>query len=325
MKSAADIVQQWGIGLCSKRAVRHRYTVLAEELDRIETDLQHGNAKLVIHLSLGLEFVGFHVGEYGCAALLCGTQERLPTGGGFWSWLSGRWANPLPRPDLAAGWQLLQRSLLYGYWAERFLRMSPAYASGMPYGDPNGNPPSMSRRGLKLCHAIATGQHEMARWLGADLRRWRAELPEDEKLGWRDDRIENFALWLHAHWLGDGSYASWKSLGGYDAMAAAWDAGGEALKRAIFKACDWRMKHTDVPDPDNCLFEWGYDFFPYKLFPAEFLAAERVRREQGLEVVRPEHPLLRTPLANPPQALSMPKDELVERALAAVRNAAPDL
>ena len=213
-------------------------------------------------------------------------------------------------------WVQISRHLLYVYWAERIERV--------PLVPADDGPTTRSRRGLYLLDALAVGQDELARWFGQNLRRWRRELGR----AWEPDRVENFALWLFTRWSGDSPPPEEQplALGAYEALATAWESGGEPLRAAISDACDWRMEHTLADDPEDETFEWGFDEPPYILYPAEILALERVRRSQGLDTPRPDHALLRTPAAHLPQfPLPLPDDSLIDRVVAAVRKVYPGL
>jgi hypothetical protein len=231
---------------------------------------------------------------------------------GLTTWYSGEAIVKAGKDD-AEAWRDLQRGLLYRYWHIRIIRTFVPRGANDIVG--------LSGESLTLCHALATHVDDIARWFGADLKM----LAQDGSHAvWDDDRVENFALWLYGQWSGD-PCSSGKSLGAYQRICDAWQDGGSALENAIAAICDWRVEHTMEEDPNDEKIGWGYDYPPYAMFPAELLAAERIRREQGLEVVRPKHPLLQTPLANPPYPLPIPRDELVERAIAAIRKRYPNL
>jgi hypothetical protein len=80
-----------------------------------------------------------------------------------------------------------------------------------------------------------------------------------------------------------------------------------------------RSKWTDREDEP-------WSVLPFGVVPVEFLALRRVREMQGQPFQLPDHPMLQTPWAAPPEGLAqLPNDEWWGRVVARCRRFVPGL
>jgi hypothetical protein len=99
-----------------------------------------------------------------------------------------------------------------------------------------------------------------------------------------------------------------------------------AVEEAVLKMCEIHAKKVVnylVADND---FIFGLQHLTYCEFPVEILFLQRVRRDAGLSVPNPEHPLLRSPLMGAP--FPCPRsgyDEFIAEAYARCKEMMPGL
>src|SRR5262249_45298174 len=106
-------------------------------------------------------------------------------------------------------------------------------------------------------------------------------------------------------------YCTWRGLdvdyerlgvrgyGPFSPVFEQWHA-ASAMEQATMGLCrlhGFKAVNFDLPDDD---FVFGLQQGPFSEFPVEVLFLQRVRRDLGLPVPNPEHPLLRSPLMRIP-------------------------
>jgi hypothetical protein len=209
--------------------------------------------------------------------------------------------------DQPEGWERIQHGLSLRYWALRMtiyrFDLSPVGPGGGIGYFAKGSPRAqLVQASLCLVHLLATGEWERAAWLG---QRVEAEFGTGPFGTWSGTPLEPFSVALYQIWkslpLGRGLPTP-ECLRPYRFIFEAWNKSPQEFSSVLRTACDY---HTGrVSDPGDEDFPEFY-YALYDVFPAEILAIRRVRTRLGLETVMPNHPLLQTPLADPPSGLSM--------------------
>jgi len=139
------------------------------------------------------------------------------------------------------------------------------------------------------------------------------------------DPIEPFMVRLFARWRGlegelienahpdlQRQYTGHEAA--YDQVLEQWTT--PEFADSIVKACDYYCESTD---------NFGR-ISPYDVFPVEFVAIDRIRREQGQVVPEINHPVLQNPMMDVPR--QMPKsehDDLLECVVQRCKQIEPDL
>jgi hypothetical protein len=176
-----------------------------------------------------------------------------------------------------------------------------------------------------------------------------AALGEDEAATWFGDRCLKMVI-DHEPILVEGAlttgttqlfllqlYCRWRALefdseeqgvemqGPFQRIFDNWD-NAESLEDATLDLCNLHSaKSAGVGKPDDD-FVFALQTGPYRDFPVEILLLQRVRRDLGLSVPNPEHPLLRSPLTSIP--FPCPRsgwDECASDAYAKCKAAMPNL
>lgn len=174
------------------------------------------------------------------------------------------------------------------------------------------------RRGLTasrpagvLAHAMVFGERAIVKAVGTRLL---ASLDDGTTL-WEYSAFGAFMLKLWGMYQAqeiDVARPGVAALGVFQGVLDAWH-DESALGDALRQACDYHLEQTleRSPYPE---FVW----IPYRVFPADILAIEAVRRDLGLSTPAIDHPLMATPLAKVPPPESRPRmepDPLLEEVL----------
>lgn len=110
-------------------------------------------------------------------------------------------------------------------------------------------------------------------------------------------------------------------LGVYEGVFANWE-DQAGLKKALFQAADYHAANLeDKSDEDVAEF----NAVPIDIMPAELISIQRVREKLGLETPSIDHPLMKTPFANPPRDLKFAPDDLLTKVVDKVRTIIPEL
>lgn len=107
----------------------------------------------------------------------------------------------------------------------------------------------------------------------------------------------------------------------YEPLLANWDTPDPAsLTEAVYATCEYHA-YRSWYEKGGSVFHFGL----YRLFPIEILALNRLRANHGLAPLSCDHPLLQTPLANPPQPLPQPEpDETLQKIIAHITREFPE-
>jgi hypothetical protein len=212
------------------------------------------------------------------------------------------------------GWERVEMSARLEYWHIRV--MVYLYKD-----DPNpAKAARVSRNTAALClaHMLATeGSEEQARWLGTELVESFDNGAIDQ---WPGTPFEPFMARLFALWANKAVPDSLQKckLGVYGRLMENLRGSPDAIADALIGACDYHVANsTSTP---------GYPEFAvplYEVYPAEILAADRVRRQGGLLMPAIEHPLMSTPLAKPPAAMPRANNPVLDAVLAKIRTIWP--
>lgn len=101
-------------------------------------------------------------------------------------------------------------------------------------------------------------------------------------------------------------------LGVYGELLDAWN-NDRRFASALIKICDYHIERSIEERAAHSEFV----SVPHNLFPAEILAAKRIRGSSGLQWPDAEHPLLRSPLAELPSSLPGSTNEIVDQVASA--------
>lgn len=204
--------------------------------------------------------------------------------------------------DDITGWAELDRVLHYRWWKIRITTSMTLV------------------QGASRCvaHAIAFHEFHMADWLATRL------VTSLDDLAFQTWEVSRFGVFLLRLWA---MYTRREivlerpkiaELGIYQRVFDGWS-DDDALRVAIREMCDYHLEQS--------FDSHGYPEFtetPYELFPIDVLALEVIRKQMGLSTPRPDHPLLATPLANPPPRERRPRmgpDPLLQRVIAKAKEA----
>jgi hypothetical protein len=177
---------------------------------------------------------------------------------------------------LGLSWQVVEQRTLRRLYDENPRPRKQAYS----------NPNDLA---ISLLHALSC-EHAETGWLREQARA--------SFSGGAFDEVGAFPLAAYALTLAEGrtEYAG-DDDSVYARVIAAWN-DEQSLHNAVVAMLDYHMVRTeDVHDSENLM---EFVFYPYPLFPVEYLALERVRERAGLPTPRPKHALLSTPLGELP-------------------------
>ncbi|SRR5579875_65148 len=156
---------------------------------------------------------------------------------------------------------------------------------------------------MTMAFAACLGEDEAAYWFGD----WCQKTAQDpplfvEKDAWSTGVLEPFLLRLYCLWrareLPHDRFVM-PNHGPYVSVFQAWN-NAEKLDEICLKLCQIhaaKVVHFQRPDDD---FIFGLQYGLYCEFPVEILFLQRVRKDLGLSVPNPDHPLLRSPLTSVP-------------------------
>jgi hypothetical protein len=160
-------------------------------------------------------------------------------------------------------------------------------------------------------------------WTEADwmARRLEQSRKDDSLKPWTwEQAVPRLVIALHRY-LGGNKNLSDLELGVYENIFGHWD-DQAGLKKALIQAADYHAENLeDKSDEDIAEF----NAIPINIMPAELISIQRVREKLGLETPAIDHPLMKTPLANPPRDLNFKPDELLTKVIDKVRTIIPDL
>lgn len=109
-------------------------------------------------------------------------------------------------------------------------------------------------------------------------------------------------------------------LGVYQSVFDHWE-DQAGLQEALLNAADYHVQN--LRDKGNDFAEFSR--VPVDIVPAELIAIQRVREKLGLETPAIDHPLMKTPFADPPKDLRPEPDALLTQVLDKARTIIPDL
>lgn len=128
------------------------------------------------------------------------------------------------------------------------------------------------------------------------------------------------AIALHRYLAGQKEVSDLES-GIYKDVFEHWNNSGK-LQEALLAAAEYHANNLRDRG-DTYLAEFTHP--PIDIFPAELVSIQRVREKLGLETPEIDHPLMKTPLANPPRDLKFAPDELLTKVIEKVGTIIPDL
>jgi len=132
--------------------------------------------------------------------------------------------------------------------------------------------------------------------------------------------VPRLVIALHRHLAGRKEVSDLE-LGVYKSVFDQWD-DQAGLQQALLGAANYHVANLrDKSNEDIAEFTHP----PVDIFPAELIAIQRVRETLRLETPPIDHPLMKTPFANPPKDLHPEPDELLNQVLDRVRSIIPDL
>lgn len=186
----------------------------------------------------------------------------------------------------------------------------------------------MEEAALCLATAIALGKDEVAHSCGDRLiRNFTKKDPLTEERVWYGTAFEPFMVKLYARWRGLEEGVLQKAhpdliaqpkdgVDAYQQVLDGWD-NDETFTAALEHWCHFHAEHTLDPD-------MSYRVVPYQVFPADIVAAVRVRIELGGTPPGLRHPVWQNPLADVPRPLPRPeRDELLDRVIRKTQEQAP--
>ncbi|HEX4263312.1 MAG TPA: hypothetical protein VH597_03150 [Verrucomicrobiae bacterium] len=156
-----------------------------------------------------------------------------------------------------------------------------------------------------------------AGWMGRRLEQSR----EDESLTpwtWKH-AVPRLVIALHRYLEGNKNLSDLE-LGAYEDIFGHWE-DSDGLKKALLQAADYHA--ANLKDKGNDIAE--FSGAPIDIMPAELVSIQRVREKLGLETPAIDHPLMKTPLANPPRDLKFTPDDLLTKVIDKVGTIIPDL
>lgn len=179
---------------------------------------------------------------------------------------------------------------------------------------------------LLLAQALATGNWEIADWLGTRI----IQALDDGAFGsWELNPFEPFMASLFAKYKGISLDLEHRQVRGYPVCSlrhyadvfSAWD-DVQRLSDVLVHACDYHIKRSAEPDDEDTP---EFNNYPYPIFPVEILAVQKIRQQMQLPVPEVNHPLMQTPLARPPEIPPVVQDPLLDAVIARARRDFPGI
>ncbi len=156
---------------------------------------------------------------------------------------------------------------------------------------------------MTMAFAATLGEDRVAHWFGD---RCLKMMMDRETIAtsnaWSEGSVEAYLLRLYCLWRGldiDLAAHNVTKLGSFEPIFDSWNDDSE-LERAVLDICElhsWKAVNVTRPDDD---LVFGLQVGANREFPAEILFLQRVRKDLGLSVPNPDHPLLRSPLMQIP-------------------------
>lgn len=212
---------------------------------------------------------------------------------------------------------------------EQLTRDNPAKAKAgrLPIGD--YDPFLATRFLMSLAFSAVVGEDAAADWLG---RRCIAYLvdppPYVTANAYTLGSVAPFLLSLYGLWRGipvDLAAGGVTLMRPFQDILDSWDKPAE-LEDAVLRLCElhaWKAVNYDLADNDMV---FGLQSGHHKDLPSEILFIQRIRRDLGLSVPNPDHPLLRSPLIQMPFPCPQSGyDPWIAESLEKVRAEMPDL
>jgi hypothetical protein len=201
----------------------------------------------------------------------------------------------------SSGYEYLGRSLSYHYDRLK-LRIEAFFKAG--HREPNLTN-NLSRLASILCYAIASGSSAWLEYSARTLSVVSRDASALDEGCWDQRLFEPFALALE-HYKRQREWPSGdtaRNMGPFSRILVSWR--GDTLSDSVVAVCDYHCQNMmDSGGGDNEEFKYP----PFDLFPVEVLAISKVRTDAGIVDRAVEHPLLRTPLADP-EKIPVPSDD----------------
>lgn len=204
----------------------------------------------------------------------------------------------------SGGWLQLAKAAVYYFWGCRIV----LYFYDVDTRSPK--PPRENYNKAALCFAqlLALGHKEEANWIGERLARG---LLDGAFFNWLPNaQFSPFVICLYRLWHGESpeeGFSPETNIDAYRQIIGSWSTGGDAFKNGLLSACDYHTQRIDYNKTDHEFYDEVY-----AAFPLEILAIQQIRKDLGMEIPQIEHPLMKTPLAFPPDAPLFVSDELLE-------------
>jgi hypothetical protein len=207
----------------------------------------------------------------------------------------------------ASGWGHLRLGTAWYVW--RLRAMFHLYQMQVAQGEPVHHYDMQGSAMRGLAAAIALREEKLIDW-GGSLLVQELSHPTGFFSDWDDTPFYPFMAWLFARWKHlkvDTGKPPLENLGVYQPVVDSWDS-DEALAGALVKACDYHCLRA-AKFPDRFTEFW---YSPFRVFPGEILAIQRVRFEETGRWVAIKHPLLASALGTVPASLADLTDPLLE-------------
>lgn len=193
--------------------------------------------------------------------------------------------------DVTSGWRDVSKSLMYRYWALR-LRSKSFSKTNFLQGVKNipNLTNQMSNAGCLLAGFIAMDRNDFAAPIANILLGMLTVKGAVDPNYLKQRKFEPFIFWLYSLYAGKDVPAEveTENLGVYQRVVDFWsDASEVAL--AINDLCEYHLSNSE----DNG-GKWDPEFknAPFDLLPLEIQAIYLVRKKLGLEILKPNNPLM---------------------------------
>jgi hypothetical protein len=182
---------------------------------------------------------------------------------------------------------------------------------------------------ITMALGIVIGEDEIAKWFGERCVEMMVTIPPYcDPRAWQVGPMQGFLMQLYMHWSGsvvDVNRFGFAKLKPFQTILDAWH-DERSVEEATLRILRIHARKALRPlDDDNDLI-LGMNNSLGCIFPLEILFLQRVRRDLGLSVPNPEHPLLRSPAVMIPLPCERSGyDELLALLYAHCRTLEPDL
>jgi len=216
----------------------------------------------------------------------------------------------------ASGWFDLCKAARYEFWNIRIRSRSYDRAENKIKAD--NFTPSIINAGQCGISCMALNAWTEAAWMAQRLQQSRAD-GSITPWSW-PHAVPRLVIGLHRYLAGQKDVSDLE-LGIYKNIFEHWD-DRAVLQQALLSAADYHVQNLRDKGSED-IAEFTHP--PVDIFPAELVAIQRVREKLGLETPPIDHPLMKTPFADPPGDLRYESDELLNKVLEKVRTIIPDL